>query len=246
MAVNLKAILFDLGGTLLYFNANWPALVDTANRQLMAYLQQAGYKLDEETFLSEFRTRVEEYYIQRDTEFVEYTTAHILRTLLMDLGNPEPPAQVLEPALRSLYAVSQEHWICEPDAIATLDALQARGLRMGVVSNASDDADVQTLVDNAGLRGYFDFVLSSAACGIRKPNPRIFHMALKPWNLQPAQAAMVGDTLGADILGARNAGLFSIWITRRADKAANRDHLDTIQPDATIDSLAGLLPLLEA
>lgn len=147
-------------------------------------------------------------------------------------------------ALRQLYAVSQAHWQPEEDALPTLDQLQAAGYRMAIISNASDDADVQTLVDKAGLRGYMDFVLSSAACGIRKPNPLIFQTGLDEWGLAPAQVAMVGDTLGADILGARNAGLYSIWITRRADKAANRDHAETIQPDAVIATLAELPGLL--
>ena len=57
---------------------------------------------------------------------------------------------------------------------------------------------------------------------------------------------MVGDSLGADILGARNAGLYSIWVTRRADTAANRAHKDTIQPDAVISTLSELPPLLNS
>jgi FMN phosphatase YigB (HAD superfamily) len=55
---------------------------------------------------------------------------------------------------------------------------------------------------------------------------------------------MVGDTLGADILGAYNAGIYSIWITRHAESPANRAHADTIQPDAKIESLEDLYPLL--
>ena len=57
---------------------------------------------------------------------------------------------------------------------------------------------------------------------------------------------MVGDKLGADILGAKNAGIFAIWVTRYADTPANRDHLDTIQPDAVIPSIKELPALLES
>jgi putative hydrolase of the HAD superfamily len=117
---------------------------------------------------------------------------------------------------------------------------------MGLISNASDDADVQRLVDNAGIRGYFDFVLSSAACGIRKPNPSIFNIGLEHWRLAPREAVMVGDTLGADILGARNAGIYGIWVTRRADRPANRDHAGTIQPDGQIETLAELPEKLDS
>lgn len=240
MAHAIKAVLFDLGGTLIYFDGNWAEVAEAANQELYLHLQQQGLKVASKVFLDEFRSRLEEYYLQRDTEFIEYTTTYVLRTLLADLGYPELSRGSLDPALKVLYSVSQAHWRLEEDARSTLERLRGSGYRMGLISNASDDADVQRLVDNAGIRGYFDFVLSSAACGIRKPNPRIFELGLQHWSLPPSEAVMVGDTLGADILGARNAGLTSIWITRRADKPGNRDHAGTIQPDLVIETLAEL------
>ena len=56
---------------------------------------------------------------------------------------------------------------------------------------------------------------------------------------------MVGDTLNADILGANNAGLFSIWINRRVDISGLSQEEKNIRPDATISSLAELPPLLD-
>lgn len=241
-----KVVLFDLGGTLIYFNGAWHDVMQSATQELLAYLHEHGYALDAPTFLDEFRRRLEEYYIQREAEFIEYTTARILRDMLHDLGYKDVTPQALAPALERLYAVSQSHWKPELDAEPTLKALREAGYHLAVISNAGDDADVQTLVDGSGLRPYLDFALSSAACGVRKPNPRIFEMALEHWGIASREAVMVGDTLGADILGARNAGLTSIWLTRRADTPANRDHLDTIKPDATIATLAELPGLLTA
>ena len=54
------------------------------------------------------------------------------------------------------------------------------------------------------------------------------------------RVAMVGDTLGADILGAQNADIYSIWITRRADNPANQAHADTIKADMKIATLKEL------
>jgi FMN phosphatase YigB (HAD superfamily) len=114
-----------------------------------------------------------------------------------------------------------------------------------MISNARDDRDVQALVDKAGIRNYFTIIVTSAAQGIRKPNPRIFHTVLDQMGIPPAHAAMVGDTLGADILGAQYAGVYSIWITRRAELPSNRAHQDTIQPDAAISTLVELPALLD-
>jgi putative hydrolase of the HAD superfamily len=133
----------------------------------------------------------------------------------------------------------------EEDAISTLDALKGLGLRLGLVSNAGDAHDVDTLVDQHHLRSYFEQVIISALVGVRKPNPHIFKLALDHFKVAPDNTVMVGDTLGADILGARNARIASVWITRRAHRSDNRAHEDTIQPDAVINRLSELPALLE-
>jgi FMN phosphatase YigB (HAD superfamily) len=113
---------------------------------------------------------------------------------------------------------------------------------MGLVSNAGDDRNVQTLVDREGLRPFFEFTITSAACGWRKPDARIFQLALDHFGVRPAEAVMIGDTLEADILGANRLGIYSIWITRRAILPPDGEL--AIQPQAVISSLTNLLPLL--
>jgi putative hydrolase of the HAD superfamily len=184
---------------------------------------------------------------QRGSEFLEITAAYNLSAVMQESGLGQPPQSVIKAALKARYAVSQSCYKTEEGVVPVLEGLRAAGYRLGIVSNASDDDDVQTLIDNARLRPYFDVIVSSAAQGIRKPNPRIFLNVLSQLGVEPGRAIMVGDMLGADILGAHNAGIYAVWITRRADKAANRDHLDTIQPDAviaSIDELPGLLDSL--
>ena len=242
----IKALLFDLGDTLMYFDGAWPEVMQRADRELLAALLQSGIDLDETRFLALFRQRLNEYYEQRESEFIEYTTAYVLGNVLGELGHPEVETGFIERALESLYRVTQQHWLVEDDAVATLTILRAAGYLIGYVSNAGNDADVQQHVDRGDLRRFADFVLSSAACGVRKPNPRIFEIALANWDIDPKNVAMIGDTLGADILGARNAGLYSIWVTRRADTPGNRDHADTIHPDAKIEKLSDLPALLES
>ena len=203
-----------------------------------------GYTLARESFLRDFRQRLDDYYVQRDTEFIEYTTGYILKTMLAQYGFPQVPGEHIKEALRALYAVSQSHWLRESDAIATLEALRTSGYRLGIVSNAADATDVDTLLERNGLCGYFEQVLVSASVGYRKPHPKIFELAIDYFQSEPGDMAMVGDTLGADILGANQAGMHSIWLTRRADTPANHDHLDTIRPDEIIQKLSDLPPLL--
>lgn len=239
------AIIFDLGSTLIYFEGKGEEIYQKANEELFGYLQDTGLPLEKERFLKEFSERLERYFLERDSEFIEYTTAFVLRSLLEEYGYENLSNDLIESALKIRYAISQEYWKAEAETHSVLNYLRSEGYKLAIISNAGDDADVQTLIDRAGIREYFDYITTSAAQGIRKPNPRIFRTALEHLKTEPSKAAMVGDTLGADILGAHNAGMYAIWITRRQDRAANQAHLDTIIPDATIDSLAELPGLLE-
>jgi putative hydrolase of the HAD superfamily len=238
------AVLFDLGSTLIYFDCDTTGVFDRMDAAMIESLLASGIKLDRGPFLQKFNSRMRLYDSQRGSEFLEITTAYNLSAVMQETGLDQPPQSVINAALKARYAVSQSCYKAEEGVVTVLEGLRAAGYRLGIVSNASDDDDVQTLIDNARLRPYFDVIVSSAAQGIRKPNPRIFLKVLSQLGVEPGRAMMVGDMLGADVLGAHNAGIYAVWITRRADKAANRDHLDTIRPDAviaSIDELPGLL-----
>jgi FMN phosphatase YigB (HAD superfamily) len=110
-------------------------------------------------------------------------------------------------------------------------------------SNATDDRLIQRLVDGLGFRPFLEPPLSSAATGIRKPDPAAFEPILAAWSLPAGSIAMVGDSLEADILGAQRAGLRSVWIRARADarQEGNRRPGGVQSPEIRPDrSIAGL------
>ena len=240
----IKVVLFDLGSTLIYFDGDWPEVIAANEQALIQALHQAGLAVDGERFIADLQARDAVDFPAGETVLVEHPTFNVVGELLVAHGYPGVPEATLRQVLATMYAVSQAHWHVEEDAAPTLEVLRQAGYRMGIVSNAGDDQDVKTLIDKAHLRGYFDIILSSAAVGIRKPDPQIFHLALAQWGCPPNQAVMVGDTLGADVLGAHNAGMPGIWISRRVDTPANRAKLATITPDAIITALGELPELL--
>jgi HAD superfamily hydrolase (TIGR01549 family) len=242
---SFDTLIFDLGSTLLYFDGEWSRVYPQADIELARYLQAAGLKFNPETFLKEFRARMDDSYEERETEFIEHPTAQTLRKMLDEWGFRHAGDEVVESALKSMYRITQAYWKVEEDARPTLQRLREQGYRLGIISNAADDPDVQTLVDKAGLRSYFEVILSSAAVGLRKPHPEIFKIALKALETPPARAAMIGDTLEADILGGQQAGMFTIWITRRAVVPANSPSEDSIKPNAVIGKLNELPNLLK-
>ena len=99
------------------------------------------------------------------------------------------------------------------------------------------------MIETFKIGSYFDFVLTSAACFYRKPHPRAYEIALAHWNADHQEAAMIGDSLSADITGAKNLNMTSIWISRRAQ--FDEDEMRRIQPDFSLRKLTELLPTLD-
>lgn len=235
----IRYLVFDLGGTLMHSSSDWGPVLQRADQALVRSLQNNQVELDAKVF----RTRLHEYYEQRDKDFHETTYHLVLRELLKELGHVEVAESVLRSALDALFHITQANWQLESDAVETLATLKSNDYRLGIFSNAGDDKDVQELIESFGIRGYFDFVLTSAACFYRKPHPRAFELSLSQWNATPNEAAMIGDNLEADILGSKQAGMTPIWITRRAEfKDAD---IRRIQPDYSVRKLPELPPLLD-
>jgi FMN phosphatase YigB (HAD superfamily) len=81
------AILFDLGNTLIYFDGEWQEVLSKACLEAWRSLASSGLKLDRDTFVQEFLGKLNAYYVEREAEFIEYTTAYVLKDswLKMDI-----------------------------------------------------------------------------------------------------------------------------------------------------------------
>jgi putative hydrolase of the HAD superfamily len=117
-----------------------------------------------------------------------------------------------------------------PDAAPALAELRAMGLRLVCVSNW--DVSLPSVLDRCGLADALDGIVTSAAVGARKPDPRIFEAALELAGCSAGDALHVGDTREEDIDGARSAGVRALLIDRGGggdigSLAAIRHHLDS-------------------
>ena len=239
----LRAVIFDLGGTLMYERASWHNVTAQGDEALTRYLIDQGLELNFSTFPVQFRRRLGEYFSQREQDLLETTYTFVLLELLKDKGYSNMPDEVVRKALDSLFSVTQTNWVMEDDTLSTLKKLEQDGYRMGLISNAGDDQDVHQLIRRFEIATYFDFILTSAACSYRKPHPRIFELAIANWYFLPSETVMVGDNLDADIRGAKSAGLYGVWISRRAGQST--EDQPRFEPDATISTLSELPPLLD-
>ena len=219
----------------MYDKDPWPPFFPRADNALWEVLYSAGVTLKPADLYGKFDNLFELYYAKREPELEEPTTFTVLEELLRQKGYRLPDTTI-STALRAMYAVTQSNWYPETDAAPTLEILRSEGFRIGFVSNGADDENTQVLIDKAGLRKYAEFIISSAALGLRKPHRAIFEAALDYFQLKPDETVMVGDTLEADVLGANRMGMASIWITRRAQ--VDPDQENSIKPSLTVDTLS--------
>jgi putative hydrolase of the HAD superfamily len=100
-------------------------------------------------------------------------------------------------------------------AVAALSALAGRGYTLCLVSNTmrTPGAVLREILRAYGLLDYFAHLTFSDECGIRKPDPAIFHRTLQAAGVPPAQAVHVGDDPVLDVEGARAAGMRVIQVT---------------------------------
>lgn len=233
----IRGAIFDLGSTLIHFDGDWPSVIDAGLNALTASLREQGLRVDAAAFREAFQSETEESQLGRAVDNVERTSADVLRRTLDRFGYTGVADAVVDRAVAALFAVSEAHWQPMPGLAQTLTRLRSAGLRLGMISNASDAANVERLIEKAQVRSWFDPIVISASVGIRKPDPRLFEGVLKAWGIPADEAVMIGDTLGEDILGAQSAGVFAIWITADADTPANRALAGTVRPNASVAAL---------
>lgn len=238
----IRVVFFDLGNTLIYDKEPWERLYQRADEVLWRSLQTFRVNSSPIEIYGGHETLFHFYYNLRQNELDEPGIAAVFKDLLKR-KNIIVPEQQLHDAMRAMYAVTQANWYAEEDAMPTLQILKDSGFRLGIISNGADDENTQTLIDKACLRPFFEFIISSAAFGKRKPHPGIFRAALDHFQVRAEQTVMIGDTYEADIVGAQKVGMNSIWVTRRVRETATRIQ---VPPDAIVGALSEIPALLSA
>ena len=195
-----KAVLFDALGTLVELEPPWIRMGEEA-----AWRREMSY----------YRDHAHE---ATDAESLADLRRRCAELLSQELGRGVD-AQTMMAAIRFRPA---------PDARPALARLRERGLTLVCVSNW--DYALPRVLDEAGLGGLLDGVVTSAAVGARKPDPAIFRAALAVADCEPAEALHVGDTPEEDIAGADAAGIPALLIDRAGGRglrslAEIEDHL---------------------
>ncbi len=238
----IEGILFDLGDTLIDFGPiDTIEIFEQGARSTYEYLRELGEPVPPfgQYHRGQLRAIRLAYLVSRVTRR-EFNSADILGRLSLGWGQQLSPAQ-LEHLTWLWYKPLHDRATVEPGLPDVLAGLRDRGVRLGIISNTFIPGHIlDRHLDEEGLLDFFPDRIYSCDVRYRKPNGRIFRLALEQLDLTASATLFVGDTLTADILGANRAGLISVL----KDPAGTRYHR-RIRPRHRIARLAELPAIVD-
>jgi putative hydrolase of the HAD superfamily len=241
----VKAVIFDMGGTLIRFvrpgSGSWREFETPGIRGIYRYLIEQGHPIasHEDDFVEAMFARLAEGWQQSTGGHISLRAVDWIAAGAADHALTLDEAALIEAARR--YALPIRAGLVAAEGAAhTLAALRDAGYRIGLISNTIWPAELH-MEDLAeiGLLHYLEHLTFSGEIGMWKPSRQIFQHALDALGVAPEQAVFIGDSPHEDILGAHAAGMRAIWIR------SGEFPLGDVQPDASIDALPELLPILE-
>lgn len=204
----LRAVFFDVGNTLIYTYPSVGEIYSSVGRRY-------GMDLDPGKVNASFRAAFMRYgtvpLVDRSTE------ADWWKRIVRETVSAQCEPLDFDGFFRELYDffTGKEAWRLFPDVLPALEALRARGVTLGIISNW--DSRLIPTLENLGLAPYFSVTAVSALVGHAKPDPGIFAHALDRVGVRPEESLHVGDHPELDCLGAKRCGMEALLIDRSQD-----------------------------
>ncbi len=231
----IEAVTFDLWDTLVYTRNYGEFRLPALNRLLMVN----GVLLDDDELNEAYMVgwRHSRHVIRAEGNR-HVQTAEIVDRVLSEVGLVNPPNR------DEIVRMYEETVLMDPPELKegvteTLAALHGR-YRLGLVSVTGVSAGrlMRGILKKQGVLAYFEALAFSDEVGYVKPDPRLFMAALEALGVEPGKAVHVGDSVKSDVLGAKYAGMKTVWLK-------TRDQAMVAEPDRIITSLTQLPETLE-
>lgn len=209
----LQAVLFDLDDTLhddttAYHNAAEEVAHEVAAEHgIDAAVLKAAYLAQSEGFwkrltADQLRTRLSKLRFE------------LWHSALQNVGLDD--AALAERSAANYHLYRKRHLALFPGALDLLRSLRARGIKLGILTNGVSETHHEKIA-LLELTQWFDAIFLADEVGMVKPDPLLFAHACQKLQAPPAASAMVGDRYERDIVGALDAGLFTIWMNVREE-----------------------------
>ena len=187
---------------------------------VMEYFQAQGWESDPWTHAAlydVFEVHGREYVPTMSGPDLQAFSARVARTLFGRLHVAVDHSAADTHGLELWRILGPDHLVPFPESTPVLTELRAAGYHIAVISNWQ--RGLRAFCEALGFGTQLDAVVASAEVGVAKPDARIFGEACRQLSLPPERVLHVGDTEADDMVGARAAGLHSLWLRREAEGA---------------------------
>jgi HAD superfamily hydrolase (TIGR01509 family) len=230
----IQAVLFDMFDTLMLIEKNHE-FYSPSLKSAHQVLVNNDVKVKYAAFRDAYIKARDALYVKADKQLEEPHFNLRLAKALESLGYCfDANSKAVTGATNAFCEVFMKYVRIDENAKNALEKLHGQ-YKLGIVSNFAIPECVDKLLENHGLDKLFDVVVVSGAVNKRKPSPEIFHKALEKLGVAAENAVFVGDTADADVIGAKAAGMKTIFIERRVQKETEQ-----ACPDRIIKSLSEL------
>jgi putative hydrolase of the HAD superfamily len=196
------AVTFDAMGTLVAIEAPAPRLQRSLERRLGRTVDLARCDAAMRVEMRHYRAHCIRAHDAPSLAALRLECASLLAdALALDLSGAEVLPSLTDAI--SFYAF--------PDAQPAIERLAEAGLKLAVVANW--DVSLHDVLERVGLAG-FEAVITAAAVGAAKPDPRPFEVALSRLGVEASQCLHVGDDPSTDVAGAEAAGMSALLVDR--------------------------------
>jgi putative hydrolase of the HAD superfamily len=224
--MHIRALLFDINGTLIDIETD--ERMEQAYRAVAHFLTYQGIRMHRKDALDLYFQIMKEQFDRHKETFPEFDAVAIWREILERTATDftrSLPAEKLRQMplfLAELHrGISRKRLSLFPQVLEVLNQLKER-YRLAVVSDAQSAYAVPEL-RALGLLEYFNPVIISGDFGYRKPDPRLFQMALDRLKIPPSEAVFIGNDCYRDIFGARQLGMKTILFRHDQDMPGPHD-----------------------
>lgn len=234
-----KAVFFDLGGTLRIALLEQPWMKHA--RRKMAEI--AGSPLPYEEFYQMIEERYEPYRKWALGENKESNDEELWCKWLLPDYDQARIRQICH-ELSFQYRQSKGRRVVVDGGLEVIKGLHERGYKLGIISNLIGEDEVPDWLEEDGLDQYFDTVILSSVCHIRKPAFEIYQLAAKEMGVELSDCVSVADNVKRDIPGAKKAGVGANIIFSSPEKKHPVEFTEENRPDAVVEDFREILNLL--
>lgn len=204
----IKAVIFDLDGTLLDRNKSLEKFILHQHKRLKVAL---GH-IDQAKYVTRFIELDNHGYVWKDKVYQQLITEFTIQEITWE--------QLLEDYLTHF----PNHCVPFPNLFSMLEELKKEGLLIGMITNGFTNFQTDN-IRALGIAEYFDVILISEKEGIWKPDKRIFDRALTLLSVKAEQAVFVGDHPLNDVVASAKSGMKSVWKRNLQWKSAAADFI---------------------